>query len=232
MSGIRTKNKSKILGLFDKNKKYKIDEAIETVKKCCYAKFDESLDVSVALGVDAKKSEQVVRGVVVLPHGNGRTKKVLAICPSGEEDKCLSAGADYAGGDEYIKKLSEGWCDCDIIVTTPAMMIKLGRLGKVLGPKGLMPNPKTGGVTTDLVKTIKDVKAGRIEFRCDKDGYVHNSIGRKSFQDDKIIENIKVFIEALSKAKPSTAKGVFLRKMVLSSTMGCGVSVDINSICR
>ena len=232
MSNIKTKNKSKIVNLFDKSKKYKLEEAIETVKECCYAKFDESIDVSVALGIDAKKSDQIVRGVVVLPHGNGKTKKVLAICPSGEEDKCLAAGADYAGGDDYLKKISEGWCDCDVIVTTPAMMIKFGKLGKILGPKGLMPNPKTGGVTTDLVKAIKDIKAGRVEFRCDKDGYVHNSIGRKSFSDDKIIENIKAFMEALAKAKPASSKGVFLKQLTLSSTMGCGVTVDMTSLGR
>ncbi|MBQ2349930.1 MAG: 50S ribosomal protein L1 [Cytophagales bacterium] len=228
----KTKKRTKILSLFDKNRKYKLEEAISTVKQCCLANFDESLDLSVELGVDAKKSEQVVRGVVVLPHGNGKKKKVLAICPSGEEEHCLTAGADYAGNEEYLKKLAEGWCDCDVIVTTPTMMRDFTRLGKVLGPKGLMPNPKTGGVTTDLVKTIKDIKGGRIEFRCDKDGYVHNSIGRKSFQDDKIVENIKALVAALVKAKPSSSKGTFLKSITLSSTMGCGVELDINSISR
>lgn len=207
-----------------------IQSAIADIKALHYVKFNESIDLSIDLSIDPKKQEQNIRGYVVLPNGTGSKKKILALCKSGDEQSCLNAGADYAGGDDYIEKIKGGWCDFDIIVTISTMMGKLGLLGKILGPKGLMPNPKTGGVAINsesLLKSITEAKGGRVEIRNDKYGIVHNSIGKISFDNEKLVENFKTYISALMKMKPASTKGIFIRKINLSSTMG--VNYVINS---
>lgn len=224
------KKRETIIKNFDKNKKYKISDAIDYIKNNHFAKFNESIDISVNLGIDPKKSDQLVRGIVVMPNNVSKVKKILAICNDSDIQKCLDAGASFAGNEEYFKKISEGWCDFDILVTIPTMMIKLGKLGKILGPKGLMPNPKTGGVSADIVKSIQEIKKGRVEIKCDKYGIVHNTIGKINLDKNKINENIKVFISYLSKLKPSTSKGNFLKNISISSTMGCGLKLDINNM--
>ena len=221
-----SKNRANLLKKFSNKKKYKIEEALKELKELSYAKFDESIDIAVRLGIDVKKSDQLIRGITILPNGNGKVKRVLAICNSGDESKCLEAGADFAGNDEYLKKITEGWFEFDTIVTVPNMMVKFGKLGKILGPKGLMPNPKTGGVSMDIVKSIKEIKSGRVEFKNDKNGIIHNCIGKKSFDDQKIIENFNSFVNALIKARPSSVKGNFIKSISISSTMGPGFYID------
>ena len=221
-----SKNRKRVLSSHLNKKKYTINEAFEDMKKSSYVKFDESVDIAVKVVIDTKKSDQLIRGTVVLPNGNGVSKKILAICNSVDEKACLDAGAAFAGSDEYIKKIEEGWSDFDVIVTIPSMMIKLGRLGKVLGPKGLMPNPKTGGVTTDIVNAIKEIKRGRVEFKNDKGGVIHNCIGKLSFETSKLVENFNSFVDTLKKSKPSSVKGNFIKNISVSSTMGFGYSID------
>jgi large subunit ribosomal protein L1 len=224
-----TKNQKKIASLVDKNKAYSLEEASKLVKETSYTKFDASVEIAVRLGVDPKQSTQMVRGVVSLPHGTGKDKKVLVICTPDKEAEAKEAGADFVGGDDYIQKIKEGWTDVDVIVTMPAMMGKLGALGKILGPRGLMPNPKTGTVTMEIGKAVKEVKAGKIDFKIDKAGIVHAAIGKVSFQKEQITENANELIQTLIKLKPSAAKGTYIKSVYLSSTMGPGIQVDAKS---
>jgi large subunit ribosomal protein L1 len=210
----------------DANKMYSLDEASALVKDLNCTKFDSSVDLHVRLGVDPKKADQAVRGTVTLPHGTGKTKRVLVLCTPDKEEDAKAAGADFVGLDEFIKKIDDGWTDVDVIVATPSVMPKIGRLGKVLGPRNLMPNPKTGTVTNDVQAAVRDVKAGKVAFKVDKAGIVHASIGRVSFPPQKIAENSQEFLNAIIRAKPSTAKGTYLKSIFMASTMSPSIPVD------
>ncbi|WP_100486460.1 50S ribosomal protein L1 [Sporolactobacillus pectinivorans] len=210
----------------DRSKAYNIDEAVSLVKKIAVAGFDESIDVAVRLGVDTRKNDQQVRGAVVLPNGTGKTQRVLVFAKGDKAKEAEAAGADYVGEQEYVEKISGGWFDFDVVVATPDMMAQVGRLGRVLGPKGLMPNPKTGTVTFDVEKAVKEIKAGKVEYRAQKDGNVHVPIGKVSFEDNKLVENFNVLVSTLVKAKPAAAKGTYLKNIAISSTMGPGVRVS------
>ncbi len=214
----------------DPAKSYSLKEAATLVKEVNTTKFDSSVDLHIRLGVDPKKADQAVRGTVSLPHGTGKTKKVLVLCTPDKEDAAKEAGADFVGLDEFISKIEGGWTDVDVIIATPAVMPKIGRLGKVLGPRNLMPNPKTGTVTNDVVAAINDVKGGKIAFKVDKVGIVHASIGRVSFPPEKIEANGQELINAIIKLKPSTAKGIYLRGLSMASTMSPGISIDTKSV--
>jgi large subunit ribosomal protein L1 len=218
------------MGAYDATKSYPLKEAADIVKKITYTKFNASVDIDVRLGVDPKKANQMVRGVVALPHGTGKTLKVLALVPADKEAEAKEAGADFVGLDEYIQKIEQGWTDIDIIITVPAVMAKLGKLGKVLGPRNLMPNPKSGTVTQEVGKTIKEVKAGKIDFKVDKEGIIHTSIGKSSFAPEKLYENAVELIQSISKLKPSSAKGTYFRSIHISSTMSPGITVDTKSV--
>jgi large subunit ribosomal protein L1 len=209
----------------DRSRNYTLAEAVALVKGAAFVKFNETVDVAVRLGVDPRHSDQVVRGTVVLPHGTGKTVKVLVITQGDRVKDAEAAGADYVGI-EYVQKLKEGWLDCDVIVATPDVMGQLGQLGKILGPRGLMPNPKAGTVTMDVAKAVKEIKAGKIEFRVDKTGNVHAPIGKVSFSARQLEDNLAAFMETIVKAKPSAAKGIYLRSATVSSTMGPGVRLD------
>ncbi len=211
----------------DKSKQYTLEEAMALVKECAFAKFDESVDLAVVLGVDPKRSDQMVRGSVGLPNGTGRTVRVLAFAKGEKEKEATEAGADFAGADDMIAKVQGGWMDFDRVVATPDMMGSVGKLGKLLGPRGLMPNPKVGTVTMDIGKAIREIKAGKVEYRVEKAGIVHVPVGKVSFAADKLAENANVVIEALMKAKPATAKGRYMKKIVVSSTMGPGIKLDV-----
>lgn len=200
-------------------------DAIKIVKKNATAKFDESFEVSMKLGVDPRKADQLVRGTVSLPHGTGKTVRVLVMAKAPKDQEALAAGADYAGLDEYVEKIKGGWTDIDVIIATPDVMGEVGKLGRVLGPRGLMPNPKSGTVTFDIAKAVNDVKAGKIEFRVDKTGNIHASVGKCSFDEKKIAENVATFYNSIIKAKPTTAKGKYVKSIYFSSTMGPGVAV-------
>lgn len=216
------------LSLYDPKNRYSLANACEIVKKInTTTKFDASLDISVRLGIDPRKSNQMVRGVVALPHGTGRQVRVLVLCTPDKEAEAKAAGADHVGLDEYIDKIKQGWTDVDVIITMPSVMGKVGALGKILGPRGLMPNPKTGTVTLEIGKTITEVKAGKIELKVDKGGNVHASIGRASFTVDQMKENAREVLQTLLKLKPSAAKGVYLKSIYLSSTMSPSVEVDV-----
>src|SRR5260221_8568421 len=204
---------------------YPVREAVEQVQKAAFAKFDESVDVAVRLGVDPKHADQIVRGTVSLPNGTGKTVRVLAITSGDKAKEAEAAGADFVGTD-YIQKIKDGWLDCDVIVATPDVMGQLGALGKILGPRGLMPNPKAGTVTMDVTKAVKELKAGKIEFRVDKSGIVHAAVGKKSFSAQQLADNLQAFMDAIVKAKPAAAKGHYIRSVTVSSTMGPGVRVD------
>ncbi|MCO7127463.1 50S ribosomal protein L1 [Sporolactobacillus shoreicorticis] len=214
----------------DRSKAYDVEEAVSLVKKIASAGFDESVDVAVRLGVDTRKNDQQVRGAVVLPNGTGKTQRVLVFAKGEKAKEAEAAGADYVGEAEYVEKINGGWFDFDVVVATPDMMAQVGRLGRVLGPKGLMPNPKTGTVTFDVEKAVKEIKAGKVEYRAQKDGNVHVPIGKVSFDDEKLIENFKVLVETLVKVKPAAAKGTYLKNIAVSSTMGPGVKVAVASI--
>ena len=201
-------------------------EAVKVVKDITFTKFDASVDIDVRLGVDPRKADQMVRGVATLPHGTGKTVRVLALVTPDKEAEATAAGADYVGLDDYISKIEKGWTDVDVIITMPAVMAKVGRLGRVLGPRGLMPNPKSGTVTTDVAKAVQEVKAGKIDFKVDKTGIIHTSIGKVSFDDQKIAENAIEVIQTLTRLKPSSAKGTYIKSITLSSTMSPGVPVD------
>jgi large subunit ribosomal protein L1 len=215
------------LAKVDKNKMYTLGEAMALAKECTYTKFDESVDIVVMLGVDPKRSDQMVRGSVPLPHGTGKTVRVLAFAKGEKEREAMDAGADYSGGDELVAKIQGGWMDFDRVVATPDMMGSVGKLGKLLGPRGLMPNPKVGTVTMDVGKAIKEIKAGKVEFRVEKAGIVHVGIGKASFEPKQLTENAAAVIEALQKAKPATSKGKYMKKICVSTTMGPGIRVDV-----
>lgn len=210
----------------DQTKEYSLKEASALVKQITTCKFDASVDLHIRLGVDPKKPDQSIRGTVALPHGTGKTKKVLVLCPPEKEAEAKAAGADFAGLDEFVTKIEGGWVDVDVIIATPSVMPKIGKLGKVLGPRNLMPNPKTGTVTNDVAGAINDVKGGKIAFKIDKAGIIHASIGRVSFTPEKIAENSQELLNAIIKAKPSSAKGIYLKGISMASSMSPGISVD------
>lgn len=221
-----TKKQKEAAGKVDANKVYNIDEASSLVKEVNTTKFDASVDLAVRLGVDPRKANQMVRGVVSLPHGTGKDVKVLALVTPDKEAEAKEAGADYVGLDEYLQKIKEGWTDVDVIVTMPAVMGKLGPLGRILGPRGLMPNPKSGTVTMDIGKAVAEVKAGKIDFKVDKYGIVHAAIGKVSFDAEKIKENAIELIQTLNKLKPTAAKGIYVKSIYMSSTMSPGIAID------
>lgn len=210
----------------DRASKYTLEEAIALVKKAAYAKFDETVEIAVRLGVNPKYADQMVRGAIVLPHGTGQTVRVLVFAKGDKEREAREAGADFAGSDELIQRVQEGFLDFDRVIATPDMMSSVGKLGRILGTRGLMPNPKVGTVTFDVAKAVQEAKAGKVQFRVEKAGIVHCRIGKLSFSDDKLVENARALVQALLRAKPSTAKGTYLRGIALSSTMGPGVRVD------
>ena len=225
-----TKNQKLVADKIEVGKAYTLSEAASLVKEITYTKFDASLDIDIRLGVDPRKANQMVRGVVSLPNGTGKEVRVLCLCTSDQEADAKDAGADYVGLDEYIEKIKGGWTDVDVIITMPSCMGKIGALGRVLGPRGLMPNPKSGTVTMDVAKAVREVKQGKIDFKVDKAGIVHTSIGKVSFSADKIVENAKEFINTIIKLKPATAKGTYIKSIYLSSTMSKGVKVDPKSV--
>ena len=225
-----TKNQKLALEKIEAGKTYTLAEATEKVKEITYTKFDASLDIDVRLGVDPRKANQMVRGVVTLPHGTGKQARVLVLCNPDGEAAAKAAGADYAGLDEYIEKIKGGWTDVDVIITQPAIMGKIGALGRILGPRGLMPNPKSGTVTNDVAKAVEEVKKGKIDFKVDKNGIVHSSIGKVSFTPEQMKENAREFINTLIKLKPATAKGTYIKSIYLSSTMSPGVKVVTKTI--
>jgi large subunit ribosomal protein L1 len=216
--------------IYDRNKRYPLDEAVDIVKKLGYANFDESVDIAVKLGVDPKYADQMVRGSAVLPHGIGKSVKVLVLTKGEKEKEAQEAGADYYGLDEYVEKIKGGWLDFDKVVATPDVMGVVGKLGKILGPRGLMPNPKVGTVTFDIAKAVNELKSGRVEFRVDKAGIIHSPVGRKSFDNDKLAENIKSLVGELMRLKPATSKGTYLKSINLSTTMSPSVKVDIPTV--
>ena len=228
--GKLTKNQKLALSKIEPGKSYTLLEATEKVKEVNYAKFDASFDIDVRLGVDPRKADQMVRGVVSLPHRTGKQVRVLVLCNPDAEAAAKEAGADYVGLDEYIDKIKGGWTDVDVIITQPSVMGKLGPLGRILGPRGLMPNPKSGTVTMDVAKAVKEVKQGKIDFKVDKTGIVHASIGKVSFTPEQMSDNAKEFINTLIKLKPATAKGTYIKSIYLSSTMSPGVKVDSKSV--
>jgi large subunit ribosomal protein L1 len=221
-----TKKRKIAVAKVDKNKTYSLKDASTLVKEVNTTKFDSSVDLHVRLGVDPKKADQSIRGTVSLPHGTGKTKRVLVLCTPDKEADAKAAGADFVGLDEFIQKIEGGWVDVDVIVATPSVMPKIGKLGKILGPRNLMPNPKTGTVTNDVAAAVNEVKGGKIAFKVDKAGIIHASIGRVSFATDKIVENSQELINAIIKAKPATAKGTYLKSVFMASTMSPGIAVD------
>jgi large subunit ribosomal protein L1 len=225
-----TKNKKAVLAKYDKNKVYTLKEATEVVKTITFTKFDASVDIDVKLGVDPRQANQMVRGSVSLPHGTGKQVKVLVLCTPDKEEEAKNAGADFVGLDDYIDKISGGWVDVDVIITMPSIMGKLGRLGKILGPRNLMPNPKTGTVTMDIAKAVQDVKAGKIDFKVDKTGIIHTAVGKVSFNPDKIFDNAKEVIDTIGKLKPSASKGTYFKSITMSSSMSPGIKIDVKSI--
>jgi len=225
-----TKNQKLALAKIEAGKSYTLAEAVEKIKEITYTKFDASFDIDVRLGVDPRKANQMVRGVVTLPNGTGKTVRVLVLCTPDAEAAAKGAGADYVGLDEYIDKIKGGWTDVDVIITQPAIMGKIGALGRILGPRGLMPNPKSGTVTMDVAKAVEEVKKGKIDFKVDKNGIVHSSIGKVSFTPAQMAENAREFINTLIKLKPATAKGTYIKSIYLSSTMSPGVKVDVKSV--
>ena len=228
--GKLTKNQKLASEKIEAGKTYSLKEAAQLVKDVTFTKFDASVDIDVRLGVDPRKANQMVRGVVSLPHGTGKQVRVLALCTPDQEADAKAAGADYVGLDEYIEKIKGGWTDIDVIITQPSVMGKIGALGRVLGPRGLMPNPKSGTVTNEVGKAVKEVKQGKIDFKVDKNGIVHTSIGKISFSADQIRENAKEFIAMLNKLKPATAKGTYMKSIYLSSTMSPGIKIEPKSV--
>lgn len=225
-----TKKQKEAVSKIDKNKQYSLKEAAALLKEVAYAKFDESVDIAVRLGVDPRRANQMVRGVVTLPHGTGKDVRVLALVTPDKEAEAKAAGADHVGLDDYLQKIKDGWTDIDVIITMPAVMGKLGPLGRVLGPRGLMPNPKTGTVTMDVAKAVQEVKSGKIDFKVDKTGIVHAGIGRVSFDADKIADNAQEIIQTLIKLKPTAAKGTYIKSIYLSSTMSPGIALDTKAV--
>lgn len=228
--GKLTKNQKIVASKLEVGKAYTLAEASALVKEITTTKFDASVDIDVRLGVDPRKANQMVRGVVSLPHGTGKTVRVLALCTPDVEEAAKQAGADYVGFEEYLEKIKGGWTDVDVIITMPSLMGKLGPLGRVLGPRGLMPNPKSGTVTMDVANAVKEVKQGKIDFKVDKSGIIHTSIGKVSFPADSIRENAKEFLDTIIKLKPSSAKGTYVKSIYLSSTMSKGIKIDTKSL--
>ncbi|MEM7549128.1 MAG: 50S ribosomal protein L1 [Bacteroidota bacterium] len=228
--GKLTKKQKEALSKYNPSDTYPLEEASKIVKEINYAKFDASVDLNIRLGVDPRKSDQMVRGVVALPHGTGKDVKVLVLCTPDKEEDAKNAGADHVGLDEYITKIEGGWTDIDVIITMPTVMAKVGKLGRVLGPRGLMPNPKAGTVTMDIAKAVSEVKAGKIDFKVDKFGIIHVSVGKVSFDPQKIKDNAEEMLLTVSKLKPAASKGTYFRSITMSSTMSPGISVDKNSI--
>jgi large subunit ribosomal protein L1 len=228
--GKLTKKRKEALAKFDRNAHYTLADAVKTVKDITTTNFDASIDLDIRLGVDPRKANQMVRGSVTLPHGTGKTVRVLVLCSPDKEDEARAAGADYVGLDEYVEKIKGGWTDIDVVITTPNVMPKVGPLGRILGPRGLMPNPKTGTVTMDIKKAVDDVKAGKIDFKVDKTGIIHASVAKSSFDNQKILENAKELLTTVIKLKPSSSKGTYVRSIYMSSTMSYGIQVDPKSI--
>ncbi len=225
-----SKKHKEALAKFDKNKQYSLAEAIELVKNITYTQFDASVDVSVRLGVDPRKANQMVRGSVTLPHGTGKDVRVLVLCTPDKEEEAKAAGADFVGLDEYIQKIKGGWTDVDVVITMPSVMPKVGQLGRILGPRGLMPNPKTGTVTMEVGNAVKAAKAGKIDFKVDKYGIIHSAVGKVSFENDKLMENATELLNTIIKLRPAAAKGNYVKSIYLSSTMSPGVAVDPKSV--
>ncbi len=227
--GRLTKKRKAALAKIDRSKAYSLEEACHLIKEISSTKFDSSLDVAVRLGVDPRKANEMVRGTVALPHGTGKNVRVLVLCTPDKEAEAKAAGADHVGLDDYIEKIKNGWTDIDVIVTLPSVMGKVGALGRVLGPRGLMPNPKTGTVTMDVAKAVKEVKAGKIDFRVDKSGIVHSSIGKASFDAAKIQDNLREFMSTIVRLKPTSAKGIYIKSIYLSATMSPSICIDSNA---
>ena len=225
-----SKKRKEALAKFDKSKAYSLTEAVEIVKQITYTKFDASVDLNVRLGVDPRKANQMVRGSVTLPHGTGKTVRVLVLCSPDKNQEALEAGADFVGFEDYIQKIKDGWTDVDVIITMPTLMPMVGALGRILGPRGLMPNPKTGTVTMDIAKAVREVKAGKIDFKVDKYGIVDTPIAKVSFPSEKIFDNAKEVLQMIVKLKPAAAKGTYIKSIYISSTMSPGVQVDVKSI--
>ena len=225
-----TKKRKVALSKIDKNAVYSLADAAALVKEISNTKFDSSVDIDVRLGVDPRKANQMVRGIVTLPHGTGKTIRVLVLCTPDKEEEAMQAGADFVGLDDYVEKIKGGWTDVDVIITMPSVMAKVGALGRILGPRGLMPNPKTGTVTMEVGKAVKEVKAGKIDFKVDKFGIIHASVAKVSFETDKIVENAKELINTILKLKPSSAKGTYVKSIYMSSTMSPSVPVDPKSV--
>ncbi|MCW3122907.1 MAG: ribosomal protein [Flavipsychrobacter sp.] len=225
-----TKKRKAVEAKLDKNKTYSLAEAAAVVKSINLTKFDSSVDVHIRLGVDPKKADQAIRGTVSLPHGTGKTKRVLVLCTPDKEAEATAAGADFVGLDEFVTKIDGGWTDIDVIIATPSVMPKIGRLGKVLGPRNLMPNPKTGTVTNDVANAVKEVKGGKIAFKIDKAGIIHASVGRVSFEPTKLAENAQELINTLVRMKPATAKGAYLKGISMASTMSPGLTIDTKTV--
>jgi len=226
----RSKRYNTIVKKIDQTKNYSIEDAVSRVKEMASAKFVESVDIAVRLGVDPKKADQAIRGTVALPYGIGKAVRVLVIAKPPKDEEAKAAGADHAGYQDYIQKIQQGWADVDVIIATPDVMGDVGKLGKILGPRGLMPNPKSGTVTMDVGKAVKEVKAGKIEFRVDKAGILHAIVGKVNFEPEKLVENIKAFLSTVVRVKPATAKGQYIKSITISSTMGPGVHIDRNVV--
>jgi large subunit ribosomal protein L1 len=225
-----TKKQKEVLAKYDLEKEYSLQDASAMLKNITYTKFDSSVDIDVRLGVDPKKADQMVRGVVALPNGIGKEVRILVLCSPDKEQEAKDAGADYVGLDEYIAKIEQGWLDIDVIVTTPTVMAKVGKLGRVLGPRNLMPNPKSGTVTLEVGKAVKEIKAGKVDFKVDKTGIIHSTIGRASFAPEKLIENATEFLNVIAKLKPTSAKGTYFKTIHLSTTMSPSITIDKGSV--
>jgi large subunit ribosomal protein L1 len=225
-----TKNQKAVLAKYDLEKEYSLQDAASMLKDITYTKFDASVDIDVRLGVDPKKADQMVRGVVALPNGIGKDVRILVLCSPDKEQEAKDAGADHVGLDEYIAKIEQGWLDIDVIITTPTVMAKVGKLGRVLGPRNLMPNPKSGTVTLEVGKAVKEIKAGKVDFKVDKTGIIHSTIGRASFTPEKIIENAQEILNVIAKLKPTSAKGTYFKSIHLSTTMSPGITIDKDSV--
>ena len=225
-----SKNRKAVLAKYNAEKEYSLDEAAKLLKDITFTKFDSSVDVDIRLGVDPKKSDQMVRGVVALPHGLGKVVRVLVLCTPDKQQEAKDAGAEHVGLDDFIQKIEGGWTDIDVIICTPTVMAKVGKLGKVLGPRGLMPNPKSGTVTLEVGKAVKDVKAGKVDFKIDKQAIIHASVGKASFTPEKIRDNVAELLNTVTKLKPASAKGEYIRSVTLSTTMSPGVAIDKTTI--
>jgi large subunit ribosomal protein L1 len=225
-----TKNHKLALAKYDKDAAFALADAAKLVKEITTSKFDASVDIDVRLGVDPRKANQMVRGIVTLPHGTGKVVRVLVLCTPDKEEEAKAAGADHVGLDDYIQKIKDGWTDVDVVITMPSIMPKVGALGRILGPRGLMPNPKTGTVTMEIGKAVQEVKAGKIDFKVDKYGIIHASVGKVSFEQDQLVENAKELISTIIKLKPSSAKGTYMKSIFMSSTMSPGIRIDQKSI--